>query len=382
MRVHPSLLLWSALLLAQACGSSDDPGGAGATGGSGGTATGGVAGTDASLGGSAGSVAGAGGVAGTDASLGGSAGSDAGAGGVAGTDASTGGASGASTGGTGGVAPNPNFDCPTPNDAGTLGDAGVGVRLRVVAANLTSSNFQAYEDPGIRILQGLAPDVALVQEMNYLHGTLRDLVDTAFDPSFCFFRETQAGGIPNGIVSRYPIVAHGEWPDTSVPDRDFAWARIDVPGAVDLWAVSVHLKTTNAGVRASEAQALIGFVQSQVPAGDYLVIGGDLNTDSTGESALGVLSARVVTGGPRPVDQNDNDDTNQNRNKPYDWVLPSPGLSALEVPVQQGASSYPSGLVFDSRVYTPLSEVTPVQVGDSGAVSMQHMAVVKDFQLP
>ncbi len=119
-----------------------------------------------------------------------------------------------------------------------------------------------------------------------------------------------------------------------------------------------------------------------MPSGDYLVIGGDLNTTSTTETAVSKLSAVVTTGGARPVDQNANANTNQNRNKPYDWVLPNAAFAAHEVPVQIGASSFAAGLVFDSRVYTPLSEVSPVQVGDSGVSGMQHMAVVKDFTLP
>jgi len=35
--------------------------------------------------------------------------------------------------------------------------------------------------------------------------------------------------------------------------------------------------------------------------------------------------------------------------------------------------------VFDSRVYTPLSDVAPVLSTDSAATNMQHMAVVRDF---
>jgi hypothetical protein len=44
-----------------------------------------------------------------------------------------------------------------------------------------------------------------------------------------------------------------------------------------------------------------------------------------------------------------------------------------------GSSPYPSGLVFDSRVYTPLSDVTPVLATDSAEPGMQHMPVVRDF---
>jgi endonuclease/exonuclease/phosphatase family metal-dependent hydrolase len=261
-------------------------------------------------------------------------------------------------------------------------DAGATVRVRIVAANITSDNYQSYELPGIRIFQGLAPDIVMVQEFKYRHGTLRDLVDTAFGTSFCFYREAQVGGIPNGVVSRYPITGYGEWQDQSVPDRDFVWARIDVPGPIDLWAVSVHMKTSTTTTRAQEAKDLVADIQAQVPAGGYLVVGGDLNTGSTTELAVGELSSVVVTNGTRPADQNGNDRTNANRNKPYDWVLPNAALAQRELPVAIGASSYASGLVFDSRVYTPLSEVAPVQAGDSGVNGMQHMAVIKDFALP
>jgi hypothetical protein len=37
--------------------------------------------------------------------------------------------------------------------------------------------------------------------------------------------------------------------------------------------------------------------------------------------------------------------------------------------------------VFDSRVYTPLADVSPVLMTDSAAVNMQHMGVVKDVLL-
>ena len=46
-----------------------------------------------------------------------------------------------------------------------------------------------------------------------------------------------------------------------------------------------------------------------------------------------------------------------------------------------GAANYPNGLVFDSRVFTPLSDVSPAQTGDSGVTGMQHMAVLKDFRI-
>jgi hypothetical protein len=174
----------------------------------------------------------------------------------------------------------------------------------------------------------------------------------------------------------------GVWIDASTTNRGFAYARIDVPGPVDLWAVSLHLLTTSAAARATEAQQLVDYISMTVPAGDYLVVGGDLNTDLTTEPALVDLSSVVDTQPPWPADQNGNTNTSINRNHPHDWLFASPNAAAVETPLVIGSSSYPDGLVFDSRVYTPLTEVAPVLITDSGTSGMQHMPVVKDFAIP
>ncbi|HEY3356997.1 MAG TPA: endonuclease/exonuclease/phosphatase family protein [Polyangia bacterium] len=279
-------------------------------------------------------------------------------------------------------------DAPTGGDGAVVLDGGL-VRLRVMAANTTSGNYQQYQTPGIHIFQGLQPDIALIQEFRYGTGAgteaeIRALVDLAFGPSFVYYREPPAGNgdLPNGIVSRFPILAAGEWDDPQVTNRDFAWARIDIPGPIDLWAVSVHLLTSSGADRKAEAQALVAFVQAQVPAGDYLVIGGDFNTDDRAEQCWTTLAAIVDTGAPYPVDQNGNSFTSANRSKPYDWVIADPDLRPHQIPVVLGASTFPAGLVVDSRVYTPLGEIAPVIASDSSASSMQHMAVVKDFAIP
>lgn len=274
--------------------------------------------------------------------------------------------------------PDPNPD-PNPNP-----DPTGSFRLRVVAGNITSGNGQSY-DPGhgIRIFQGLRPDVALIQEFNYKSESasdLREFVTTAFGSGFSYTRGS-TGNIPNGVVSRYPIRDSGIWVDSSVGNRNFAWARIDIPGDKDLWAVSVHFLTRNASVRNTEANQLLRYVRQHVPSGDYLVIGGDFNTNSYSESAFSTLSA-VIRTNHRPADQNGRQGTNASRSKPYDHVLPSHNLDPYHVPVVIGQNSFPHGLVFDSRVYTPLSDVSPVRQSDSGAPSMQHMAVVKDFVIP
>jgi len=53
-------------------------------------------------------------------------------------------------------------------ELGTTESALGEVRLRLVAANTTSGTQQSY-DPGhgIRIFQGLKPDVVMIQEFNY-----------------------------------------------------------------------------------------------------------------------------------------------------------------------------------------------------------------------
>ncbi|WP_233582756.1 endonuclease/exonuclease/phosphatase family protein [Corallococcus sp. CA053C] len=279
-------------------------------------------------------------------------------------------------------------DAGTP-DAGSDSDAGY-TQLRIMAANITSGNLQSY-DPGhgLRLMQGVKPDVVLIQEFNYKSNSvadIRDMVDTTFGTDFSYYREGGAQ-IPNGIISRFPIIESGEWKDPKVSNRDFAWARIDIPGPHDLWAVSVHLLTSNGTDRNAEAGSLVTFIkgkfsQDGVPASDYLTIGGDFNTDTRSESCLTTFKQVVTTVGPHPVDKNGKDGTNAGRTKPYDHVLVDDDLYQYRVPTVIGASSFANGLVLDSRVYTPISEISPAQSSDSSASNMQHMGVVKTFLTP
>ncbi|MEW6432377.1 MAG: endonuclease/exonuclease/phosphatase family protein [Myxococcota bacterium] len=284
-------------------------------------------------------------------------------------------------------APDAGFDAGVRPDAGPDGcllSTGVGApfRVRAVAANLTSGNLQSW-DPGHgqRILQGLQPDVILIQEFNYGANTpaeVRGFVD-AVCGTRCSYVRGATGSIPNGVISRWPIVASGDWADPRVGNRAFTWAHIDLPGPRDLWAVSLHLLTGNAGERNLEAQSLIARLDANIPAEDFLLVGGDLNTDSRTESCIATLGQRTVTAGPHPEDQDGVTGTNASRSKPYDWVLASRCLQKNQVPVEIGAQQFDAGLVFDSRVYTPLTDVPPVLQSDSAAPQMQHMAVVKDF---
>jgi endonuclease/exonuclease/phosphatase family metal-dependent hydrolase len=258
--------------------------------------------------------------------------------------------------------------------------------VRVMAANTTSGSAQSYEDPGDRIFQGLKPDVALVQEFNVStsrYSSIRAWVDANFGNEFHFYREPIAG-IPNGIVSRWPILDSGYWDDLEMTNREFTWARIDVPGEKELWAISVHFNagSSDAASRARQGTALANYIARFVPANDYLLVGGDLNTFSRTESAVTNLANTLVTQGPWPVDQLGNPNSNASRTSPYDWVLAESELDLLETPLDIGSLVFDHGLVFDSRNFSPISLVTPVQRQDSAATNMQHMAVLREFTLP
>lgn len=260
--------------------------------------------------------------------------------------------------------------------------------LRVVAANLTSDKQQTYspdngnhsnpEGAGARILKALRPDVVLIQEFN-TSVPPRQWVNATLGEGFFFARETQPGGIPNGVISRFRIVESGFWDDPALDNREFFWARIRLPGDADLWAVSLHLHSKNATSRARETAALVVEIRKKIPADALLVVGGDLNTRAADEPGLLQLKACVVLPAQPPADGLGNPATNHPRNRPYDWVLASPGLEKYAVTVKLGGREFSHGLVFDSRIFDPLDRVFPVNKGDSDLPMMQHMAVVRDF---
>ena len=269
-----------------------------------------------------------------------------------------------------------------------------GETLRVVAANLTSGRHQEYspdnsnhsnpEGAGARILKALRPDVVLIQEFSTTIP-VRQWVNRTFGPEFSFFREDQKdvpNFIPNGVISRFPIIESGVWDDPAMTNREFAWAKIRLPNGRNLWAISVHFYAQKPEIRTREAQALVEKIQSVIPAEDLVVLGGDLNTRNRDEECVTVLRALFPAPEAEPADQEGNENTNGNRNRPYDWILVDTDLAAWTAPVTLAGEEFPGGLVFDSRVFTPLSAVPPVQPGDSATFNMQHMAVVRDFALP
>lgn len=260
-------------------------------------------------------------------------------------------------------------------------------RLRVVAGNLTSGNGQSYNSgAGGRIFKATAPDVALIQEFNVGDNSepvVRAFVQRYFGESYTYTRGT--GDIPNGVISRFPIAEQGTWVDPEISNRTHAWAKIVLPGGKVLLAVSVHLKAGSATTtRFNEAQALNANL-AQTPA-DYTVIGGDFNTESHSERALTELGASVSVSGPYPADESGNDNTSGNRTKPYDRVLPSASLAALAVPAVLGNTTFASGAVFDTRVFSDIAAFAAcgddaVKATDSAEPNMQHMAVLRTFEL-
>ncbi|MEP6663460.1 MAG: endonuclease/exonuclease/phosphatase family protein [Verrucomicrobiota bacterium] len=266
--------------------------------------------------------------------------------------------------------------------------------IRVMASNLTSGNNSRYEVFGLRILKGLAPDVVAMQEFNYVStnglgtntpGAFREMVDGAFGTNFSYFREniTMNGPIPNGIISRFPILSSGSFPDIvqTQPNRGFAWAEIGIPGSNSLYVVSVHLLTSSSVNRSNETVNLKALMATaNFPTNGFVVVAGDFNAGTRGEACITNFRPLLVDD-PIPTDQAGNSFTSGPRSTPHDFVLISPLLRSNFIATVIGAQSFTNGLVFDSRVYMPLSDVPPVVSTDSGASMMQHMGVVKDFRI-
>ena len=271
--------------------------------------------------------------------------------------------------------------------------------IRLVAANLTSGNNQSY-DPGhgIRLIKALRPDVVMIQEFNYKNNTGSDyssITKQILGENGYYSVDDNDFQIPNGVVSRYPITSSGYWDDPNIDNRALAWAVIDIPGDVDLFAVSVHLHTSPASDQTEAARIIADKVNAKRasdPGKYYYAVGGDFNGDSAvSQNGFGKDGAFYVEG-PYPADDNGNGYTNKNRSKPYDFVLVDENFNSYMVPVEfyssrdaSSVKSYEYGFVFDSRLYSQ-SELDeffpPAEVNDSGSSNMQHMAVVKAFRIP
>lgn len=250
--------------------------------------------------------------------------------------------------------------------------------ITIASANLSDNTSQAYDDPGIRILQALKPDIVGIQEFNYKAGTSQDLVRRLFGPSFYFVREKGGARLPNGILSRWPITAWGQWEDPYVGNRSFVWATIQIPGPRPVHVVSVHLVQNRVARRAPEARHLLGLIRAQFPPDDYVVLCGDFNVVGRNADALAELTRWFVDDHP-PADQAGNRNTNANRTRPYDFVLPNPALAQHHAPTILAGQTFPDGLVFDTRLWNP--PPPPAEWEDSGR-NLQHLPVLKTFRIP
>lgn len=259
--------------------------------------------------------------------------------------------------------------------------------IRAMAANITSGSNSNYSDgPGIRIFQAMKPDIVMIQEFNWSRKADSDsyafkLIQEAFDMSYYVHRG--GGEIPNGIISRFPIIESGSWDTKYAPDRDWEWSLIDLPGRKELLVISVHLKTDD---NKAEANSMMNIVNKKVTTDRsngleyYMMIGGDFNNDFQKNGALKDLFS-VYT--ELPEDQNGETATNASRKSVLDHVFVDKSFEKFEVPVEIGKNSYDHGHVFDSRVYQKkgeLADVAPVRGDDCGATNMQHMAVIRDFE--
>jgi len=316
-------------------------------------------------------------------------------------------------------------------------------KIRIMAANITSGRKQSYKANGIRMFQALKPDIILIQEFNYLDEyddnlPIRDFVNIAFGIEFNYFRGT--GRLPNGVISKYPIIESGNWNDSSIDDRSIVWVKIKLPNNKFLWAVSVHLSTKNNLTGAKDSIKEI--LEKNIPSDDYIVYGGDFNTKSRTSGTITELAKVFNVSAPWPKGYNNFSDiytcykcyinyesaeecgtkfdcdvsaTSYERDDPYDWIIADKNnLHKLQVPTiycsENNTSDclvFDDGLVFDSRDFSQSllnTYFSPILKGDCDRcikasygddeayyregcdrennddyMNFQHMAVVKDF---
>ena len=284
-----------------------------------------------------------------------------------------------------------------PIDATTVdteGGSGETVTLRAMAANISTGNKQSY-DPGhgIRIFQAVKPDIVMIQEFRYGNNddaSIRKMVNTAFGAEYVYHRGRYLGNewIPNGIISNRPIIDSGYWKSNKISNRDWDWALIDLPGTKELLVVSIHLSASD---NAAEVPSLTSSIQKKISSDKaagleyHVMVGGDFNSAST-SNGKNELKNVVYTSVELPVDQNNDDSTNETRSKTLDMLFVDRDLHVQEIPAAIGRYSYEHGHVFDSRVYYKrgeLGDVPPVQKDDSeggNGIMNQHMAVIRDFE--
>ena len=280
----------------------------------------------------------------------------------------------------------------------TEGGNGETVSFRAMAANISTGNNQSY-DPGhgIRIFKAVKPDIVMIQEFRYGRNNdddINSMVSSTFGPEYFYSRGryVDSSWIPNGIISRFPIIESGYWKSNLANNRDWDWAILDLPGNKELLVVSLHLLTEK---NAQEIGPLTREIENKI-ADDkkknleyYVMVGGDFNSSTVlnGKTDLKrVVHTSFSNNGSRPKDQDGDTTTNATRGKTLDVLLVDKELQQKEIPAKIGRHSYNNGHVFDSRVYSrrgELGDVTPVQADDCKGgkpIYNQHMAVIRDFE--
>ena len=257
-------------------------------------------------------------------------------------------------------------------------------KLRIMSANATSGSAQLYEAPGMNMLYAMDPDIIIIQEFA---GSALEVVQNLEDHFHTKYSYHKGKGrIGNGIIVKGENKIKSTYTQPSVistiRDRYYEAAIVDIPGDKDLLVVSLHLYTKASEDQVSqidEYPAVAKFIHSILNEGDYYVaVGGDLNS-STNYYVNYYWNSMLATDITYPRDQKGNFKTNAARRRHYDWVLVDKKFQEFSVPTQIGSQTFPNGYVLDSRVHSPLSDISPVEYDDSAAQNMQHMPVVRDF---
>lgn len=276
--------------------------------------------------------------------------------------------------------------------------------IKVMVANTTSGDIQSYDprpgmdpdglSPGIRFFLGLKPDVVLINEFNFGNNSpaaIAEFMAKSFPKGFHVYREDGGHAIPNGVISRWPLMKTGSLVDKRIQNRGIAWAQIDIPGPRKLWVYSAHLSHKDENGRSAAAQIMMDHAGANVPDGDYFVFGGDFNTRTREERALQLLR-KVATDQHVPKDSDGSPFTNMGRSHPYDILMPSPNLNAHHRCVEfllkdteprvEGENVFSDGLVFDPRTFKLLDRVAPVERADGTAEQLQHFPIMSRFVVP
>jgi endonuclease/exonuclease/phosphatase family metal-dependent hydrolase len=256
----------------------------------------------------------------------------------------------------------------------------------VAAANLSSQTSPidtCYRPFAGRIFEGLAPDVIAIQEFNTTnngeYASRRDFIDQHLGTNYQYYVEPDSI-MPNGIISRWPILDAGTWDDPELSDREFVWATIQLPTNRLLHVISLHIKagTTDEDVsrRVNEAHSLTNFIATAFSPTNFIALCGDFNLVDRREATLHILTNDFPCNWI-PRDQQGYKDTNRNRQNPFDWVMANPLLDSHSTTTVIAGVDFPYGAIFDSRLWeTPPA---PILTNDSVGEGIQHMLVMRTF---